>query len=244
MSEFQRMDAQQRETPINVNLGCGARWKADWANVDGGLPARLAWLRRMPLLGRLLPQSLRRYPPNLIYLDLRQGKLPFPDSSVSAIFSGYALEYLTVAESRRVLKECCRVLRPGGVLRLCQTDIGSIVERYRQRVPEAPSEEAVENAAEFLAHAAPEHSKFWVRLVRRGGVQQLFDRASLEYSLAISGFADVRFYPAGEGECPDLEWIERPERSAAPLLHVEAKKAMPAVSSRRPASRKGAAACS
>lgn len=49
--------------------------------------------------------------------------LPFGDSSVQCIFSSHFIEHLTFEEAVNFLKECHRVLRPGGILRIICPDI-------------------------------------------------------------------------------------------------------------------------
>ena len=49
--------------------------------------------------------------------------LPFEDSSVEVIFSSHFIEHLTFEEGLNFLKECYRVLRPGGILRIICPDI-------------------------------------------------------------------------------------------------------------------------
>lgn len=207
---------------MKINLGCGNLWKVDWRNVDGGPAARLMPFRNIPVLKHLLPRTTRLYPPDLIVHDLRKTPLPFPDESATSIFSGYALEYISVAETQSLLKDCWRILKSGGLIRLCQTDIATIVDAYLRGCCAAAA--AVANADRFLSLAAPQHRQWSVRMFRRGGVQQLFDKPKIAFLLGEAGFHDIRFYSRGEGECPDLKSIERTERDAAPLLHVEARK--------------------
>ena len=45
--------------------------------------------------------------------DLRNG-IPFPDESVSQLYSSHFFEHLSFKEGQRFLDECLRVLRPGG----------------------------------------------------------------------------------------------------------------------------------
>lgn len=209
---------------LKINLGCGHRWNAEWKNVDGGLLACLARLRALRIFDPFLPRRCFNYPPGLIFADLRRAPLPFPDESALVIFSGYALEYITPHESDRLLRDCYRILQPGGLLRLCQTDIGSIVRAYLANADNEPSPKAVENAATFLRLAAPQHTERAIRWFRRGGVQQLFDRPSIRFALAKAGFVSITFHDVRDGECPDLADLERPEREVAPLLHVEVRK--------------------
>ena len=206
---------------LKVNLGCGTRWKSDWANLDGGPWTKLLWLRSLRVLDPILPATLRNYPRDLIAWDFRRLPLPFADNSASAVFSQYALEYLNPAEVMRCLQDCRRILAPGGVIRLCQTDIPAMIEIYLRESYVAHTPRAVRRAGEFLENVAGEHTRLFVRLFRRGGVQQLFDAPSLEWLLTEAGFTDICFHSIHEGECPDLEELEAEWR--CPLIRVEAR---------------------
>jgi SAM-dependent methyltransferase len=58
---------------------------------------------------------------DMVRLDAR--KLPYADNSVEAIYSSHTLQHLYLGEAERVLSECARVLRPGGILRLALPDV-------------------------------------------------------------------------------------------------------------------------
>jgi len=49
--------------------------------------------------------------------------LPFEDSSVEVVFSSHFIEHLTFEEGINFLKECHRVLRPDGILRISCPDM-------------------------------------------------------------------------------------------------------------------------
>ena len=144
---------------------------------------------------------------------------------MAVIFSQWVLEYLTVEEAVHTLADCHRVLLPGGLIRLCQTDIGAIVSSYLAQGDVAPTSEALARARTFLASAAPDHTSLNARLFRRGGVQQLFDRPTVEWMLVRAGFTDIRFWKIHEGQCPDL--LELEHEWDPPLIRVEARKPGP-----------------
>jgi SAM-dependent methyltransferase len=50
-------------------------------------------------------------------IDITQ-RLPFADSSIDRIFCEHTIEHVTQQQGVEFLRECFRVLRPGGVLRL------------------------------------------------------------------------------------------------------------------------------
>lgn len=78
-----------------------------WVNVDLiGLPTDLVW-------------------------DLRKG-IPFPDESIDAIFHEHVLEHVTPVAILPLLRECRRVLRTGGTLRVGVPDAERYIRDYVQ----------------------------------------------------------------------------------------------------------------
>ena len=213
---------------LMINLGCGARWMPTWRNLDGGSWAKRQWLRALravravPPVDRVLPAKLRQYPRDVVVWDMCRLPLPFATGSASVIFSQYSFEYMQRSEMQACLADCRRILRPGGLIRLCQTDIAQIVARYLAEGDVGPSPEALDRAGRFLECLGGEHTKLSVRLLHGGGHQQLFDAASLEWMLTEAGFTDVRVMKLHEGDCPDLDVLEA-EVGAVPLVRFEAR---------------------
>jgi SAM-dependent methyltransferase len=66
-----------------------------------------------------------------IFLDVRN-KLNIPPGSVSYIYSSHFVEHLSHAALVFHLKECCRILRKGGVLRVGVPDFESLLLNYER----------------------------------------------------------------------------------------------------------------
>ena len=64
-----------------------------------------------------------------IFWDLRKG-IPFPDESVSKIYSSHFFEHLTFKEGQIFLDECLRVLIPGGTFSICVPNARVYIEAY------------------------------------------------------------------------------------------------------------------
>ncbi|MDA8389898.1 MAG: methyltransferase domain-containing protein [Gammaproteobacteria bacterium] len=114
-----------------LNLGCGPVIADGWINVDG---SRRAWLvTRLPRLDRLLTRLrvLRptAFTPAVVHHDLRR-RLPWPDGSVAAIYAGELWEHLEYPDARGLMRECFRILKPDGVLRVCVPDGVAFWARY------------------------------------------------------------------------------------------------------------------
>ena len=64
-----------------------------------------------------------------IFWDLRNG-IPFPDESVSKIYSSHFFEHLTYKESQIFLDDCLRVLKSGGVFSICVPNARLYIDAY------------------------------------------------------------------------------------------------------------------
>ncbi len=60
--------------------------------------------------------------------DLNEG-IPFENSDFDVVLGGHIFEY--VYDSRRLIEECARVLRPGGVLLITVHNLNSLQNRFR-----------------------------------------------------------------------------------------------------------------
>src|SRR5689334_7496346 len=91
-----------------LNWGCGSSPAPGWLNAD-----------------------LRPGPAVDLVGDIRQG-LDLPAASLDYIVSVHALQEIPVLEVLGALVEFRRVLRPGGVLRLCLPDMDAAIAAYRR----------------------------------------------------------------------------------------------------------------
>jgi SAM-dependent methyltransferase len=106
-------------SPLLLNIASGYGPKPGWVNIDlFGAPTDLDW-------------------------DITRS-VPFPDGSVDAIYHEHLLEHLSLEEALELCRECHRVLRPGGVLRIGVPDAGALLGSYagtagREWAESAPS---------------------------------------------------------------------------------------------------------
>ncbi|MCR4922701.1 MAG: methyltransferase domain-containing protein [Lachnospiraceae bacterium] len=89
-----------------VNCGCGYKYDKSMINLD------------------FISNS-----PDIIACNLLK-KLPFSDNEVDAIYSSHMIEHFTSDQAHSWLKECHRVLKPGGVIRLVAPDLENACRNY------------------------------------------------------------------------------------------------------------------
>ena len=104
--------------PLRLNLGCGARHHPAWLNLD------------------VAPQS-----PDVHQHDLRD-PLPFNDHSCAVVYCSHVLEHFARADAPPFLRECHRVLLPGGILRVVVPDLETIARLYVRHLDRALSGDA------------------------------------------------------------------------------------------------------
>lgn len=213
---------------ILVNIGCGQSPTPGWHNYDNS-PAiwigqsRLATvaLRALGLLNR----------GNLSYIDFCRRneiryadavrRIPYPDGSVSVIYSSHMLEHLDRAEARRFMRECHRVLQKGGVLRIAVPDLLPLARAYVDGG----------TADVFLSACVLELDKprgFKGRLHHAifGGREHhwMYDGASLGRLMGEAGFIEPTILPAGKTSIVDPGDLNLREREAE-SVYVEGRRA-------------------
>jgi predicted SAM-dependent methyltransferase len=105
-----------------LHLGCGNHLKDGWVNLDlnlnGTAPA---------LPSQRLPQT------RFILYDLRSGTLPLDDDSCELIYSSHFFEHLEHDDGVGLMRDCRRVLQPGGIFRAALPDFPELFRAYLER---------------------------------------------------------------------------------------------------------------
>ena len=96
-----------------VNLGCGKRYHPDWINID-----------------------ITANGPGVIQHDLSKG-IPLPDASCDVVYHAAVLEHMRRGDALIFLRECYRVLKPGGIIRVGVPDLEKLCRLYLSRLQAA-----------------------------------------------------------------------------------------------------------
>jgi predicted SAM-dependent methyltransferase len=152
------------EDPIKLELGSGSK-----KGVNG-------WT------------TLDRSPGCDLYCDLSKG-IPFPDESVTAIYSSHLLEHLTYKEAQILLDECLRVLRPGGMFSICVPNAKLYLSAYANGKDIADSR-FFDYRPAYNCTTRLDYVNYVAYM--DGQHKYMFDDENLVYILQQKGFNDVQ----------------------------------------------------
>ncbi len=147
-----------------------------------------------------------------IYWDLRKG-LPFPNESISKIYSSHFFEHLSFKEGQTFLDDCLRVLIPGGTFSICVPNARKFIEAYLKS-------DSLDNI--YLIRYKPAYNNTTkidyinYTAYMDGQHKYMFDEENLIYILKSKGFRNVHLR---EFE-PDLDLKKRDLES----IYAEAEK--------------------
>lgn len=146
--------------------------------------------------------------PGESYLDATK-RFPVPDASIHYIFGEHVIEHLSYDNGLLMLRECYRVLVPGGKIRFATPNL----MKYLSLVQE-PKNEAAQSyfRSKLEAHGWPQNSRPESMILnmemRSFGHQFLYDPRTLSDRLAQVGFRMIAEFPPGESDDPQLRGVE------------------------------------
>jgi hypothetical protein len=176
--------------PMRLHIGSGPVAIEGWTNVD-----------------------VTAYPGVDVVLDVREA---WPFANVELIFAEHFLEHLTLVEGLRFLRECRRVMRNDGVLRLSTPNLDWVWLTHYKPPSELTLEEQLIGCLEIN------------RAFHGWGHQFLYNVRTLELALRAAGFAEITQQEYGASDNAALRRLERHERhsdlpNAPSVVVIEAR---------------------
>ena len=103
----------ESNSPRMINLGCGSRFHPAWVNVD-----------------------INPGDPSVTACDLSK-PFPFPEGSFDVVYHSNVLEHIRREDAPAFMHECCRILKPHGILRVAVPDLEQICRLYLENLERA-----------------------------------------------------------------------------------------------------------
>ena len=134
--------------------------------------------------------------------------LPLPSESFERVFSEHLIEHVDWIDGAGMLRECHRVLRPRGRIRIGTPDLLRVVGLFDAEHDDAARRYMDEYAKAFLPPGASGPAFVANQAFRGWGHRFLYDEDTLAAALQAAGFAEVRRFGWGETDDPAFRGVE------------------------------------
>jgi predicted SAM-dependent methyltransferase len=204
-----RIEAYLRAHDVRkLQLGAGGNVREGWLNTD---------IHDFKRTGEV------------VFMDARE-PFPLPDASFDLVYSEHMLEHLTYADGQRCLRDCLRVTRPGGRIRVATPALEQLIRLYDADLDDVQRRYVRWSIDTFVGDTGAYLPGFVLNnFLRDWGHQFVYDRDTLRHALETAGFVDVEELPVGESGDPRLTGLERhlgeaPEFNAYETIILEARR--------------------
>ena len=173
--------------PRKLQLGCGTNVFPGWLNSD----------RVKETDGVVIIDATR--------------ELPFEDSIFDYVFSEHLIEHLEYRDGVASLKECFRILRPGGKIRIATPDLQFLVDLYGSGKSDLQRNYVSWSLARFRPEIdiGGEGDVFVINnFFRDWGHKFIYDRDCLGDALQSAGFSQITWRNVGESDDDQLRRLE------------------------------------
>jgi glycosyltransferase involved in cell wall biosynthesis/predicted SAM-dependent methyltransferase/polysaccharide pyruvyl transferase WcaK-like protein len=159
-------------------------------------------------------------------LDVTE-RLPFDDKSIDYILSEHLVEHLTYKDGLDMFRECFRILKPGGIIRVATPDLEILIKLHTLKKNEIQQQYIKWHVDSFLP-GMTYNDCFVINNAFRGwGHQFIYDEETLRNSMEKVGFVEIKRYKPGESDDENfrgIEWRAKDEVQKFTGLILEARR--------------------
>ena len=178
-----------------LHIGCGKNILPGWLNCDYS------------------PASSQA-----VYLDAT-APFPFADASFAFVFSEHMIEHVPYAAGQSMLRECLRVLKPGGKIRISTPNLRNITSLLCD--PATPEKEQYVKTS--MGKYLKEHRRYLPGFVVNNFYWDfmhyfIYDPETLPHAFESAGFSSVQQMTSGVGSVQELSGLECHAKVVNPKL--------------------------
>ena len=146
--------------------------------------------------------------PGVLFLDSSK-RLSFSDSNFDYIFSEHHFEQLEYRQGLLMLRECFRVLKPGGRIRIATPSLDTVIALHTEDKT-SMQEQYIEWITKYFLPEIDEYRDCFVinNAFHGYGHRFLYDEGTLRRALEKAGFVGITRYKPGESDNENLRGIE------------------------------------
>lgn len=180
-----------------LHIGCGDNELAGWLNTE------------------LCPRGEQ------IFLDATK-PFPFADNVFAFIYSEHMIEHIALPEAARMLAECCRVLTPGGIIRIVTPNL-----EFLTTLLESPASAELRDYIAYsidvyrIQATGAEGAAVFNNFMRAWGHQYIHTADSLGALMARAGLEEIQRVALNESAHAGLAGLAKAARMPAGFLEME-----------------------
>lgn len=145
---------------------------------------------------------------SVVYLDATR-TFPFATNTFDYIFSEHMIEHIDYWSAQFMLRECARVLKPGGRIRIATPDLRVLLGLHAKEKSDVQRFYIDWAIAQFMPEANGCKDVFVINnFFRAWGHQFLYDPETLAQTLCRAGFDQIQYFKPGLSADPNLENLE------------------------------------
>lgn len=142
-----------------------------------------------------------------VYLDAA-ATFPIPANSFDYIFAEQLIEHLTLAQGQAMLRECHRILRNGGKIRIDTPNLTTYAKLFTEKNERSRRYLQLQIKASHLSSIPTPECEILNMEMHYFGHNYLYDSDSLFAVLSIAGFQNVRIAEVDLSNDPALSGID------------------------------------
>ena len=181
-----------------LHIGCGNHILDGWLNSD------------------CYPRSA-----TILHLDATKS-FSLGDESFDYIFSEHMIEHISYVQGRTMLKECFRILRTNGTIRISTPDLSFLIDLYKEDKSYLQKEYIKWTTDKHIKYAPCYEDTFTINNFVRGfGHQFIYDEKTLRFLMEKAGFVNIVRCNFKESEDNLLCNLENEKRLPNEFLKLE-----------------------
>jgi predicted SAM-dependent methyltransferase len=183
-----------------------------WVNFEPSIHLRA---QRWPIIGSAFrAMTPHRFDDSIHVGDVLNG-LPINDGAAKVVFSSHVLEHLSYEDTYAALRECFRILEPGGLFRCVLPDFEGRARYYIENQDAHPEPAAWLLNSSLLGERKRVRSpikRMALSLMSTSDHKWMWDFRSLSHALTECGFTSPRRVTYGDNDDAMFAGVEKRER--------------------------------
>lgn len=159
--------------------------------------------------------------PDVMRMDATQ-RFPFKDRTFQYVYTEHMIEHVSHPKGVDMLRECHRVMREGGVIRVITPNLAAILGLYSSDRRADQQEYLLWFCQTFVPQECSPNAVSAINaMFRLWGHQYIYDEDTLADTMRAAGFSSITRWLLGDSDHADLQNLGNEQRYPEGLLNFE-----------------------